>query len=107
MPAHTDAVAAKGVIMALLAKQSWGKLKPTALMQPAGRAITVLGPSTLRAWRTARLPPQPAQALCPKKSSLSLMVRALTAMAYLPSPSTPKKLTLGSSSMPSIVSSRP
>ena len=65
MPESTAAVAAKGVIIALLPKASCGKLKPVALMQPAGSAATAWGPSTLSAWRTARAPPQPGHALCP------------------------------------------
>ena len=65
MPVSTDAVAAKGVMKALLAKHSWGKLKPTALMQPAGSAQIVRGPRTLRAWRTTSDPAHPAQALWP------------------------------------------
>ncbi len=65
MPESTAAVAAKGVIMALLPKASWGKLKPTALMHPAGRALTAWGPSTFSTWRTTRAPPQPGQALWP------------------------------------------
>ena len=65
MPERTEAVAAKGVMKALMPKHSWGKLKPTALMHPAGSAQTVRGPSTLSAWRTTSEPPQPAQALWP------------------------------------------
>ena len=81
MPVSTAAVAAKGVIIALLAKASCGKLNPTALMQPAGSAATAFGPSTLSAARTASDPPQPAQALWPKNSSSSVMFLAVTAMA--------------------------
>ena len=63
MPVSTLAVAANGVIIALLAKLSCGKLKPTALMQPAGSAHTAFGPRTLSATRTANDPPHPAHAL--------------------------------------------
>ena len=81
MPVSTLAVAAKGVIIALLANESCGKLNPTALMQPAGSAATAFGPSTLSAARTASEPPHPAQALCPKKNSSSGRVFAFKAMA--------------------------
>ena len=58
-----EAVPAKVEIMALLAKQSCGKLKPTADIQPAGMTATDLLPKIFKAIRTAKEPPQPAQAL--------------------------------------------
>ena len=79
IPVSTAAVAAKGVIIALFAKHSWGKLKPTALMHPAGSAATAFGPSTFSAARTASEPPHPAHALCPKNSSSAGMFFAFIA----------------------------
>ena len=71
MPDIMDAVPAKVEMMALQPKASCGYRKPTADIHPAGKTTKVRSPSTLSANRTARLPPHPAQALCPRKSSLS------------------------------------
>ena len=86
MPASMEAVPANVEIAALQPKHSCGKLKPTALMQPAGSTATARSPKILRIRRTASAPPQPGQALCPKKGSSELIVLGLTLISPLPDP---------------------
>src|SRR5690606_24494795 len=71
IPESIEAVPAKVEIIALTAKLICGKINPTADMHPAGRTAIVRGPSTFSTSRIVKLPPQPPQALCPKKSSWS------------------------------------